>query len=534
MVFFVRVRIFRTKWVVAGVISSLIFVSPYIRTVTTGSGATAVQVVFSERKGSKRMKHVGSAHSESELALLRAEAQRIVDGDQLALDFGEVDHTPSATGSVDNPLPVVGQRAGYLLNCIDTCFDELGLAAATGNDLVFRDLVRARIIHPGSKLDSIETLAEVGVTSASYRTIQRRLACFATESFGEILSQALAHHAGIGPGAFILYDVTTLYFETDTPDKLRKPGFSKERRVEPQILVGLLTDATGFPLHVGAFAGNSAETHTMLPMITRFQDAYQLDEVTVVADAGMFSAANKQALIDAGLHYILSVKTPTVPEVIDTWRRKHPDTTYTHGQIWTQPSASDGRKHAPPNSVTHFQYSHDRARRSLRGIEEQIIKAKRAVDGETAIKRNRYIDLAAPNKKVNYALAAKHRALAGIKGYETDLTTLPAEEVIGHYRRLFNIEKSFRMSKSDLKARPIYARKQDSITAHLNIVIAALAVAHLMETRSGQSIKRLVRTLKKYRSFQLNVSGETVHAAVPLPPDLAATIQAITGHELPH
>ncbi|WP_010190019.1 IS1634 family transposase, partial [Corynebacterium aurimucosum] len=181
---------------------------------------------------------------------------------------------------------------------------------------------------------------------------------FATESFGEILTQALAHHAGIGPGTFILYDVTTLYFETDTADELRKPGFSKERRLEPQILVGLLTDATGFPLHAGAFAGNSAETHTMLPMITRFQEAYQLDEVTVVADAGMFSAANKQALIDAGLHYILSVKTPTVPEVIETWRWEHPGEDYTHGQIWTQASASDGRKHTTPNTVTHYQYSH--------------------------------------------------------------------------------------------------------------------------------------------------------------------------------
>ena len=450
MVFIGGEEFFRTKWVVPGVFSSLIFVSPYIRTVKTASGATAVQVVFSERKGAKRMKHIGSAHSESELALLRAEAQRIVDGDQLAMDFGEVKHIPPATGSVSNPLPVVGQRAGYLLDCIDACFNELGLAAASGDDPVFRDLVRARIIHPGSKLDSIETLAEVGITSASYRTIQRRLPSFATESFGETLTQVLAHHAGIGPGAFILYDVTTLYFETDTPDELRKPGFSKERRVEPQILVGLLTDATGFPLHVGAFAGNSAETHTMLPMITRFQEAYQLDEVTVVADAGMFSAANKQALIDAGLHYILSVKTPTVPEVIETWRRENPGEDYTHGQIWTQASASDGRKHTTPNTVTHYQYSHDRARRSLRGIKEQVAKAKRAVDGDIAIKRNRYIDLSAPNKKVNYALAAKHRALAGIKGYETDLTALPAQEVIGHYRRLFHIENVV----SDVEIRP--------------------------------------------------------------------------------
>ena len=223
-----------------------------------------------------------------------------------------------------------------------------------------------------------------------------------------------------------------------------------------------------------------------------------------------------------------------MPEVIETWRREIPGEAYAHGQIWTQASASDARKHTTPNTVTHFQYSYDRARRGLRGIKEQVAKAKRAVDGEIAIKRNRYFDLSTPNKKVNYALAAKHRALAGIKGYETDLTALAAQEVIGHYRRLFNIEKSFRMSKSDLKARPIYARKQDSITAHLNIVMAALAVAHLMETRSGQSIKRLVRTLKKYRSFELNIGGETIHAAIPLPPDITATIQAITGRELPH
>ena len=82
--------------------------------------------------------------------------------------------------------------------------------------------------------------------------------------------------------------------------------------------------------------------------------------------------------------------------------------------------------------MTHFKYSFDRAKRSLRGIKEQVAKAKRAVDGDIAIKRDRYINLSAPNKKVNYALAAKHRALAGIKGYETDLTALPTQEVIGH------------------------------------------------------------------------------------------------------
>jgi hypothetical protein len=90
----------------------------------------------------------------------------------------------------------------------------------------------------------------------------------------------------------VLYDVSTLYFETDAGDGFREPGFSKERRQEPQITIGLLTDASGFPLMVEAFEGNAAETTTMLPTITAFMAAHRLADVTVAADAGMISAAN--------------------------------------------------------------------------------------------------------------------------------------------------------------------------------------------------------------------------------------------------
>ena len=99
----------------------------------------------------------------------------------------------------------------------------------------------------------------------------------------------------------MLYDVTTLYFETDEGDGFREPGFSKERRLEPQITVGLLTDVRGFPLQVHAFDGNTAETKTILPVIQAFAAAHGLPEVTVVADAGMLSEANLAAIEDAGL-----------------------------------------------------------------------------------------------------------------------------------------------------------------------------------------------------------------------------------------
>ena len=115
-----------------------------------------------------------------------------------------------------------------------------------------------------------------------------------------------------------------MYFETDAGDGFREPGFSKERRLEPQITIGLLTDATGFPLMVSVYEGNKAETKTMLPVIESFMAAHQLPDVTVVADAGMVSEANQKAIEAAGLSFILGAKIPQVPYVVQRWRRQHP------------------------------------------------------------------------------------------------------------------------------------------------------------------------------------------------------------------
>jgi hypothetical protein len=102
-----------------------------------------------------------------------------------------------------------------------------------------------------------------------------------------------------------------------------------------------------------------------------------------------------------------------------------------------------------------YQYRADRARRTLRGIDEQVAKAAKAVAGLAPVKRNRFIALDGAVKSVNRELEARARDLAGIKGYRTNLAACP--------------EKSFRMSKSDLRARPIYHRKRDSIEAHLTM-----------------------------------------------------------------
>ena len=154
-------------------------------------------------------------------------------------------------------------------------------------------------------------------------------------------------HARLGRASLVLYDVSTLYFETDQGDGFRESGFSKERRLEPQITIGLLTAADGFPLMVSAFEGNRAETKTMLPVISAFMAAHDLPDVTVVADAGMVSEANQKAIEAAGLSFILGAKIPHEPYVVGRWRREPPGQDIPDGHIFTQPLAGRAEQRPP-------------------------------------------------------------------------------------------------------------------------------------------------------------------------------------------
>ena len=499
---------------------------PYMRTVKTTSGATAVQVVWSSRRGSREIEHLGSAHDAVELEALRAAAQQRIAAGQLELSVGL---EPAGGG----PLPITSSRMGHLPDALEHAYRVLGLEEAAGGDEVFRHLVLARIIEPSGTLDSLRVLEEAGVTPASYATVRRRLPAYAQEEWRRRLSAACAAHARLGPASLVLYDVSTLYFETDQGDGFREPGFSKERRLEPQITIGLLTGQDGFPLMVSAFEGNKAETKTMLPVIRKFMAAHRLPDVTVVADAGMISEANQKAIEAAGLSFILGMKVPDVPYQVDKWRREHPGEEIPDGHVFTQPWPA-GPSSRRRDQWIYYQYKAGRARRTLRGIGEQVAKAAKAVAGLAPVKRNMFIALDGAVKTVSRELEARARTLAGIKGYVTNLAACPggtpvtADFVIGSYHRLFEIEKSFRMPESDLQARPVCHRKRDSIEAHLTIVFAALAASRRIEAQTGWSVRKFVKTARRYRTIEIQAGRQTITAADPLPADLRQALEAIT------
>ena len=152
------------------------------------------------------------------------------------------------------------------------------------------------------------------------------------------------------------------------------------------------------------------------------------------------------------------------------------------------------------------------------------------VSGNSPLKRNRFVSFESTKKILNQSLIDKAYTRAGIKGYVTNLN-LPPQEIINAYHQLFEVEASFRMTKSDLKARPIFLRKRDAIEAHLTIVFTSLAVSRRIKKLTGVSVKRFVNLLRPIRSGTVVINGTEYPAEPEIPKDIHNLLQELeSGH----
>ena len=308
------------------------------------------------------VKHVGSAHSEAELGVLMAKARELLEPvGQESFELG-VEPTPPvvplvrAAAGQREVLPagrgsggpvrssaarVVSTDARVLFEALAGVYSSLGFDAV--GDEVFKDLVIARVVEPTSLLDTGRVLTDLGRVPASYATMKRTLAravktgnpdesgarqdaspAKPTVSYRDtVAGLCFAHAVHAGDLSLVLYDCTTLYFEAEHEDELRKVGYSKERRVDPQVVVGLLVDRNGFPLEVSCFEGNRAETTTIIPLVRAFAARHRVTDMVVVADAGMLSVGNLTELHDAGLRFIVGSKTTKAPADLASHLRWH-------------------------------------------------------------------------------------------------------------------------------------------------------------------------------------------------------------------
>jgi Transposase DDE domain len=518
--------------------------------VRTASGATAVQIAGYDGGRRKIVAHVGSAHTEAELGILLERAREMLaDPAQEAFDLGIEPaapqarlvtpaarpvlfdtEPPAAAAAASGPARVVSTDSRLLFQALDGVYGDLGFGAL--DDDVFRDLVLARVVEPTSILDTGRVLADLGRRAASDKTMRRTLARCADRGYRDkIAGLCFAHALASDDVSLVLYDVTTLYFEAEHEDALRKVGYSKERRVDPQVVVGLLVDRHGFPLEIGCFEGSKAEKHTILPVIRQFQARHGIEAMVVVADAGMLSAANLDDLDEAGLGFIVGSRVTKAPVDLESHFRWHGDA-FTDGQVIDTLTPKVGknkdndpalraepawnRKDHPGSWRAVWAFSAKRFARDNRTLTAQENRARDVISGAKSARTPRFVKTDGGARALDEKALARARQLAGLKGYVTNLpvAVMPPGEVTSRYHDLWHVEQSFRMSKTDLAARPMFVRTRDAIEAHLTIVFTALAVARETQNRTGLAIRNVIRQLRPLRSATIAVNG-TVQAFPP-------------------
>lgn len=511
----------------------------FVRRSPGRSGATKVQIA--ERRDGRDvvLEHVGTAHDEAELAALMAVARKKLYPGQGEFQLEGISGT--AVDRTAGSAVITSKSNAVLWQVLRAAYEHLGFDAV--GDEGFAQLVLARIVEPTSKADSLRVLDELGVPHASLRTMFRSLRRAEERDYrAAIASACFARALATGDVSLCLYDVTTLYFEAETEDAdvggktgLRKVGYSKERRVDPQVVVGLLVDRRGLPLEIGCFEGNKAETLTMLPIIKQFQERHDIADMVVVADAGMLSAGNLRELDEAGLRFIVGSRVTKAPVDLESHFRWHGDA-FADGQVIEtitpknrRSIENDPKQKKEPvwDPEQHCEswravwaYSAKRAARDGKTLTLQENRARDVIAGDKTTRTPRFVRTSNGTKSLDEASLARARRLVGLKGYVTNIGAklMPAGEVIASYHDLWRVEQSFRMSKTDLRARPMSHHTRDAIEAHLTIVFAALAVAHHLQEVTGLSIRKVVQTLRPLQQISVRIAGHEHIAQDPLTP----------------
>lgn len=438
----------------------------FIRKLKSSKGKVYVQVVDKGSGKYKVLKSFGGASDGNELSGLLRVAQQWVDrhtGFQ-AFDFLKSDQMVEQL--FDSITSV--KRVGYDL-LLRRIFDDIGFGKI--KDEIFRELVLARVAFPKSKLKTTEYLYRYKHIDWDEDQIYRYLDKLHTTQ-KELVQQISYNHTLKvlnNEIRIVFYDVTTLYFEIDEEDGFRKTGFSKEgKHQNPQIVLGLLVSKNGYPLAYDLFEGNKFEGHTMLPVVEGFRRKYNLKQLIIIADSGLLSKANIEQLQAKGYEFILGARIKNETTAIKT---KILALSLENGQ------SQIIKKGDLKLTIT---YSDDRARKDrynrdkgIRKLEKQIRRGRLTKANINNRGYNKFLKL---EGKVTVSLdkekLKQESKWDGLKGYLTN-ATLSKDQIIENYQHLWQIEKAFRIAKSDLKIRPVYHRIARRIEAHICISFVA-------------------------------------------------------------
>tara|TARA_R110002033_G_scaffold170474_1_gene213108 strand:- start:30 stop:1577 length:1548 start_codon:yes stop_codon:yes gene_type:complete len=471
----------------------------FVRKLKNRSGSTSVQVIQKISGKYKVHKTIGSATTQQDIKNLvmlgRQETDRVMAQPELFCSERDlaVEQALSTISNAD--VRTVGPELVF-----GKIYDSIGFDQI--NEELFRHLVIARLAFPLSKLKTAEYLYRYQGIEISVDTIYRFLDKLNDKLKPEVGQIAFDHTLKVLDGniSVVFYDLTTLYFEASDEDDLRKTGFSKDGKHEnPQIFIGLLVGLGGYAIGYDIFEGNIYEGHTLIPFIKKISTKFNLNKPVIIADAGLLSNNNIKALDSMEYEYIIGGRLKNEPEAIKSKILEH---TYTDGTI-----KSYGKKdrirlivHYSKNRATKDAYNRKRA---LKRLEKKVKAGKLTKSSINNKGYNKYLKLTGEvSIEIDYEKYNSDNKWDGLKGYVTN-TKLTDQQVLDNYKNLWHIEKAFRMSKTDLRIRPIYHRLKGRIEAHICLSFTAYCIYKELERVLYQEKSTL--SLKKAAELTHNI-----------------------------
>lgn len=404
----------------------------------------------------------------------KKEINQIVSANQVTLDL--IEEEQRVIEGIHDIGSVVYKQLGY----------ESLLHTQKQKEML-RDLVLARIVRPESKHRQQQTLQNDFGKEYDLDAIYRLMDVL-HEQIPTIKKLTFERAKTLFPDKVdvILFDVTTLYFESAESDELRKTGYSKDHRfTTTQVVLALATNCAGLPIGYELFKGNKAEVLTLSESITEWEKSFNIGSVCFVGDRAMFSEKNLTLLETKGYKYVVAAKLRTLPaklqqELLDEKRFKL--SVFKNDVAWIGEFEHESRR-----LVVSF--TNKRAYKDAKDRETLITNIRKKLAGDPAPKKllsnsgvKKFITTSAGSKAILDEDKIKTDALwDGLHGVITNLEEADANLILERYSRLWIIEDAFRINKHNLQMRPIFHFKPERIESHIALCYMAFSVLKHMQ-----------------------------------------------------
>ena len=495
----------------------------------------SVQIVESKRADGKVkqtiIKHMGTALEGKELEELKGLAEsvkrRMEEAGQLPLYMEEPE--PIKANNEERKEQISINRDDFDVNLLDIkeekrtikgihqiygkFYDELGFDKIIPNPLrnkrsneALKEIVLARVANPDSKRSSVGNLEENFAVNLDLNLVYRMMDKIGDKEILKLNKLVYTQTASLFKEKIdvIYFDATTLYFESFAEDDFKRNGYSKDGKFnQAQVVLALMVTKEGLPVGYKAFSGDTFDGHTLIPVLKEIKEHYDLDKVVYVADAGMFNKDNLkefETLDENKVTYIVGARIKKLPYTLKT-EIKNIDN-YTPLDENTKVATFDyqGKKLLVSHSLKRAKkdkYERDK------GIEKLRVKLSKEKSVKSHLSNQgykKYLQLEpTDNTKescdlsivLNEEKIEEDASWDGLKGIVTNNNELSNEELLYQYSNLWQVEESFRITKHDLKVRPIYHYKEERIKAHLAISFMAYTLVRHLEHKVRLQYKKL-------------------------------------------